>query len=121
MNKTSVKVADLLTTLRENREEHEKEFKKAKKVWRKELKKAYERKIRKLDSDEYDFETFIENIIGLPKPVEYLDEYDTAIAQLEWEQEKVIDLDQSDFKKFVQNEWAWSRQFAASTSNYNIR
>lgn len=48
------------------------------------------------------------------KPSQYLDEYDKAAKQLEYEQRTTLELDQQEFNALVCDEWSWTRQFTAN-------
>lgn len=58
---------------------------------------------------------------NLPKPKSYADEYEDAIQMLTWEQKDSVELDQTQFKNLVQDEWHWKDGFAATTQFYNGR
>lgn len=55
---------------------------------------------------------------ALPKPQCFVDEYDTAIAQLEWETRDVISLDEGRFSQWVLGKWGWATQFLNTSSLY---
>ena len=51
-------------------------------------------------------------------PQSYEKEYVDAIAMLEWSVSDTIELDQTLFKQYVQNEWGWSQNFEIASSMY---
>lgn len=51
-------------------------------------------------------------------PVSYEKDYVDAIAMLEWSVSDTIELDQTLFKQYVQNEWGWSQNFEVASSMY---
>ncbi|MNK09880.1 hypothetical protein D3C87_278640 [compost metagenome] len=51
-------------------------------------------------------------------PRSYEKEYIDAIAMLEWSVGENIELDQTTFKQYVQNEWAWSQSFELTNTMY---
>ena len=51
-------------------------------------------------------------------PRSYAKEYEDAITLLEWQVGDTVILDQTAFKQFVQNEWAWSSGFDVLNTTY---
>ena len=119
MDLTKVSKDDLLTKLKTNREEHKKEFEKAKKVWKKEATKALK---KASDLATKEGVITLTPLSELPKPKHYLDSYDLVIARLEMEVEDHVELDDHEFQSWVMNNWNWKGQFVAGTSLYsNVR
>lgn len=56
--------------------------------------------------------------ISFNPPRSYEKEYTDAITMLEWQVGDTVELDQTAFKQFVQNEWTWSGQFEVMNSTY---
>lgn len=56
--------------------------------------------------------------IDLQRPESHEKDYDTALEMLEWHENDTIEVSQSEFKQFIQDEWSWKRQFAATTQTY---
>lgn len=51
-------------------------------------------------------------------PRSYEKEYDDAILMAEWTESDTIQLDQTTFKQYVQNEWSWSQSFDVMATSY---
>ena len=56
--------------------------------------------------------------ISLPTPVDYTNEYDQALAALDWEVDDYVHLSQTEFNRLVLNDWEWKQQFAATSLSY---
>ena len=118
METTKIKTEELLTVLKDNRDDHETEFKEALKKWKKKATKALRKAADKAEKDG----VITENPLAkLPKPVHYLNSYDVVIDRLYMEVEKTVELDDREFQAWVRNEWNWSGAFVGTTSLYNSR
>lgn len=115
MEKITVSRIDLLTTLEDNREKHLAQYTKAIKGYRKKVIKTLEKQLKDArDGGKIDLRA-----LGMfPEPRNYVAEYDTAIAMVEWAQGDSIEIDQESFRNFVQDEWGWKNSFLAGTQQY---
>ncbi len=57
--------------------------------------------------------------VSLVEPMDQTAEYDGAITRLEMSCEDIIELDDSDFNRYVLNNWHWAAQFSASNRLYS--
>jgi hypothetical protein len=55
---------------------------------------------------------------NLDRPQDHSNEYEQAIALMEWETREKIDISISDFEKFVRDNWHWKGQFKLQHSSY---
>lgn len=118
MDTVTVDKDELITKLRQNREDHEREYADACHTYREKMLEALDETAAHVrDGGAID----LSEITKLPKPVEYLGSFDEAIAMLEWEQDDQVKLEQRDFQRYVLNKWEWGHQFMAATSLYNAR
>jgi hypothetical protein len=110
VNKTT-----LIEQITANRDEHQGIFEAAQEKYR-------ERVIAALDKnlDAARKGKKIVTYIALPEPVNYTDEYNNVLAQLEWETRDEVDLEAQDFNRLVLNKWEWAENFAANTSSYLV-
>ena len=119
MKTTTVRTAELLEVLKENREKHIAEYKSARKIWLKkaikELRKVADRAEKSKSLNSKSFNPLME----LPKPVSYAKSYDTMIARLEAEVEETVELDDREFQAYWLDEWDWHGTFVGTTSLYN--
>lgn len=113
-----VNVEKLLTTLATNRERHLKDYEKAKRGWKKLLAKELAQLQADLEADK----SLDSNRLYLKnrKPEHYLKEYDEAIHMLSYGKadNPVIELDQEQFRAYVDDEWTWKTQWEASNTSY---
>lgn len=63
-------------------------------------------------------EVLVVKTVSFAPPVSYEKEYIDAITMLEWSVSDTIDLDQTTFKQYIQNEWTWTRGFDVMNSTY---
>lgn len=114
MNTITVKKDDLIRTITENRNAHRETFLAAQVKYR-------ERVIEELDARLIEARRPGGNInlgFRLPEPVDYTEEYDTALQMLAWEVSDEVELDEQTFSQLVLNRWHWQQHFAASTRSY---
>ena len=115
MNQVRVEKDKLLAILKKNREEHRQIFLDAQKKYR-------ERAIQVLDEQltlARDGSPFVlHRITELVSPSDHTSDYDRAIQMLELSVEGTVVLTAADFSNLVQDQWSWSRQWAASNSRY---
>jgi hypothetical protein len=106
--------ATLLEKLKENRENHKKNFDIAMKKYRETIQKELEAKL-KLAKQGKDVKHSIQTI----RPVEYLTTYDRFIDMFTMMVETEIELDSETFAQLVRDEWDWSHSFEQSTLMYS--
>lgn len=115
MNAITVDKLDLLEKLKANRNEHRKIFLEAQTGFR-------QAAIRELDSMLADARTpdkKIRRTVNLVEPVDQTKDYDRAIAMLQMSVDETIQLDEHDFRAYVQDEWNWKAQFNSSNRMYS--
>ena len=113
MEKITVNKEKLLTTLQTNRSEHRAMFEKAQEVYRAEVIKVLDKRLKQARKGGR-----IVTFINLPEPVDYTTEFDRAIAMVEWNEGNEVTLSERDFQRYVLNMWEWQQNFAASTMRY---
>lgn len=109
----TVKVADLLAVLKENRETHRAKFLDAQAKFRL-------RAIDELDRSLADARkgNKVRLMIHLPEPEDHTVDYDREIRMLEMHQREAIEIRAAQFDQLVMDRWGWSGSFAASTLSY---
>ena len=117
MNTIRVKVVDLITHLKGNRLNHIEEYEKAMAGYRIEMVSVLHWLLNRAEQSK-DVNEDGSHAIKVVKPVSYLDAYDEIIAQLSWTTDSSVDLDHSEFKKYIGDEWSWSSSFNTTVSNY---
>ena len=119
MNTITVDKDELRLALIKNREDHKAIYDKAviayKEKFVKEAQRFAEDAVRRAQGGRIDFALFR----GLPVPEEHTEDFDRAIQMLEWEINDTVELEETDFRQYVQNNWRWAASFASNTSSYN--
>jgi hypothetical protein len=57
----------------------------------------------------------------MPQPERHTDDYDHAIAMLEWTVGDTVPVDPDAFAQLVLDRWDWSGRWHATMSNYSSR
>jgi len=117
MNTIKMKRSELLETLQINQDNHMADYEEAVEVWQNKAAKALAKAAKKAEKGKIT----LNPLKDLPKPVNYGEEYNDAIARVKADVREELELDENQFRQWVQNKWAWQRQFAASTEIYNAR
>lgn len=118
MYSVTVSKAQLLETLQANLTKHVAEYEEARANYPAAVVEALRERADEIEvgtRKPYDYS------VNLPRPHSYADEYEDAIQMLEWSTEETVELDQSQFKQYVQDEWNWKAGFTTTTSMYNSR
>lgn len=115
MNKIMVPISKLKEHLEENREKHVKEVSAAKEAYMKEARARLEETIERIDEDHIvDFKPINE----LVAPNDHTKEYDTVIMMMEMTNETGIELTETEFKMYFQNDWPWSEMAMLANTQY---
>lgn len=113
MKTIKVNKNELLTVLKKNKEQHVKEYKKALRGYRIQAAESLTKELKNI-KDGRDFNTYF----SLSKPVSYEKEYATVIGMLEMDLLTEVELDMTEFTKYVNDDWSWKSSFSASNSTY---
>lgn len=114
LEQVKVEKAKLLETLQANRDKHVEAYNSAVANYRAEAVQALLRRVDELQG----FKT-LKLHFNLPEPRSFEEDYDRAIAMVEWSTEDEIILSEYDFRAFVLDQWNWREQFTTSTMHYN--
>lgn len=110
-----VNKGDLLEKIRENRTKHAEEYKTALVKYRERAIKALTKQLANASEEKRRFSlTFT-----LPKPVNYLKQYDNVIGLLEMTTDQVIEISPGDYSCYVLDQWEWKTNFKYATASYN--
>lgn len=112
-----VKVDELLEILRRNREDHLSIVEEAQANFR-------ERVIARLDSMLAEARAGrVDRLeVGLSIPRNFVEHFDNAIGLLEMTQRagtEEVEISASEYKRFVQNQWNWTKEFNTSNAAYS--
>lgn len=109
----NVDKARLLEALEKNRVQHEATYEKAKAGYIKVTTDQVKAFLTRLADGELLERTY------LPTPPEdHTGDYDDAIAMMQWSQSDTIELTQSQFKQYVQDDWGWKDSWMVSNTAY---
>jgi hypothetical protein len=61
----------------------------------------------------------IDIAVGLVVPEDHTDDYDRVIGMLELDIEETVELEESEYRQYVEDKWQWQRSFNASNSYYS--
>lgn len=114
MKKVKIVTKKLLKHLEVNRKKHIDSYQDMMDTYRKALVMELEEKLS-LAKQQVD----VDHRIKLERPVSYLSSYDQAIEMLKWTTELEVELDVSEFRQYVQDEWNWKGHFAGTETFYN--
>jgi hypothetical protein len=115
MRTVKVLKSELLAKLYENRDIHNKEFAELWEEYLNEVAAGLKKLLTKARKREGDPETGL----NLIKPRSYAKEYDEIIGMLEFSTDTEFDITQDEYKRYVLNEWDWSRNFAMMKTAYS--
>jgi uncharacterized protein YbcC (UPF0753/DUF2309 family) len=118
-NQIKIKVdkRKLLSTLKENLEKHKKQYTESVEAWKK---KAAE-EVAKLPERILKGEVkHIRNVISEydDRPTSYAPSYEAVIRMLEYCADEVIELESTDFERYVADNWEWKQSFVANSAKY---
>ncbi|RMG12666.1 MAG: hypothetical protein D6731_13425 [Planctomycetota bacterium] len=105
--------ARLIERLNENRARHEREYQEALEGYKARLVLILSRKLeaakRRLEVD---------HLIDLEVPREHFEDYDRALALLDWEQGDSVELTHGEFERYVLDAWPWKGKFRSVHASY---
>jgi hypothetical protein len=111
-----VKKTDLLTRVRENRDEHSEIFEKAYEGW----KEAATEALRKAYTAAKKGEEYRTRYVYEEPPSDYTADYDQAITMLEMSQDEELELSNHDFARYVMDRWEWQGEFLKMSGSWSI-
>ena len=114
MDTVAVKRKELLEKLIENRNAHRAIFEDAMIGYRKKVIEELEKSIADAKAN-----IRIRTSLNLVQPMDMTHEYDIAIGMLEMCVDEIIDIDDTQYRNFVMDDWTWKGQFLASSMSYS--
>lgn len=112
-SKVTIKKEELLTAIKKNREGHRAEFLKAQDGFKQYLIRELEKRL-----DDAREGRNVQGHFALIEPEDHTKDYDRVIMMLEMSTSMEILITESQFSKYVMDEWGWMESFKNSTSNY---
>lgn len=108
-----VKKDELLERIEKNRDEHRQIFEEALDGWKKAVTRALEEAYQDaLQGKEFRLH------VGLVKPEDHSDQYDTVIELLKMSQDDELELTQHDFACYALDKWQWQAAFLTTSMDY---
>lgn len=105
--------ARLLEALRTNRDGHAAQYEKAKAGYLKVTEKKLADLLKRVADGELVDRVWLDG-----PPDDHTGDYDDVISMMEWSEQESIELTQSQFKQYVQDDWGWREQWLTSNSVY---
>jgi len=93
----NVKKDELIAKIKENKENHIKEFEKAKDAYREEALRQLRTQLERVEEGALDAK------LDLVTPVDNSANYDKIVEMFEWEVEEIVELEQDEFQEYVQD------------------
>jgi hypothetical protein len=107
-----VEKADLIVKIKENKENHIKEYAKAVVAYKKEAERQLMLEVARVQEGALDVK------LDLITPIDNSDNYDSIIEMFEWEVQDVVELEQDEFKEYVQDKTDFAVRAKMSNSAY---
>jgi len=115
MKEVRIEVVKLTDIITKNRTEHREIFLKAQEKYREKVILALDEQLKAArDGNGFD----LRNLVQLTPPSDHTSDYDRALKMLELSVDGTVVLSTADFSNLVQDQWDWSRSWAASNSRY---
>lgn len=130
LNSIRVPKEKLLETLSRNRDTHKTEFTEALAGYYdalgseiaallEETVASMERNINRANDEDPNTRTqWPTRVVLAKKPNDHTDDFERAIARLEWEVADAVDLSSQEFDRYVLNKWAWIQEHITSISSF---
>lgn len=114
MRQVTVKKADLVKVVSDNRAEHRQIFEEAVEGYKKRAIELLEGHIERIREGK------IERVaVSLPVPEDHTADYDRVLKMLDMSVDDDVTLDETAFAEYVMDDWGWQRQFLTSSSAYS--
>lgn len=114
MRTIKVDKAELLATIKKNRDNHRAIYEEAFEGYRKECIRILEENLKALKSGKKVIVAFYEQA-----PQDHTNDYNLVIRMLEMDVDTTVELDLQQFQNYVDDNWNWKHQFVASNAKYS--
>ena len=111
----TVEKADLITKIKENKENHVKEFNKAIDAYREEALRQLRTQLERVEEGALDAK------LDLITPIDNSDNYDKIIEMFEWEVQDQVVLEQDEFQEYVQDTTDFAVKARMSNAAYFVQ
>lgn len=114
MRQVTVKKADLVKVVTDNRAEHRQIFEEAVEGYKKRAVELLEAHIERIKNGK------LERVaVSLPVPQDHTADYDRVLKMLDMSVDDTVTLDDGAFAEYVMDDWGWQRQFLTDSSAYS--
>lgn len=113
LHEVTVKVADILPIIKDNREAHREIFEKAVEGYKKEWIELLELHLERVKAGKK-----VKTAVSLVEPQDHTADYDQAIGMLELCTNEEITLTGGEYACLIDDEWGWKNQFVATATSY---
>jgi hypothetical protein len=117
MRSITVDKAQLLKTLETNQAEHLRKHETAMERYVEKATEWFEANLALMRDGNHQR---VERLCPWPVPVEHAADYQRVIDMLGWDLGNTYDLDEADYRQYVDDQWGWAREFAASNAAYFV-
>jgi len=114
MKTVRIKKDELIAVIKANRESHWNDYREA---YGKFLKQGKELLAKRHDEFVHCMPSLTLNF-SITAPLNYLHQYDRILEMLAMETESTVTLDQTEFRQYVQDDWAWKDSYNSSKIGY---
>lgn len=112
----TVRKSELLSTIKANRDQHQKDYDEAYDGFRYQLDEQLTSHLARLKAGDIPPLT-----INLTVPVNHVKDYDRVIRMLEMSTAEEATISETQFTQYVMDEWHWKGQFASTVQQYSSR
>jgi hypothetical protein len=116
MNSVTVRVEDLLESLKENKKKHDKILRQAIAGYWKKCRECLTDARQGVKDKDPSWQQALYEVRSVPE--DHSDDYDSAIAMLEMCSSEEIEISRQDFESYVRNRWHWRESFLVLNSSY---
>lgn len=113
MKTITVKVTELQEVIKKNRDDHRAIFEKAQKAFRSEMVSVLDKRLNDAKNGRH-----VDQHIGLLEPEDHTRDYDRVLRMLEMHTSDEIEIEESEFARYVMDDWSWKRQWLVNTASY---
>jgi|ERR1700761_242201 len=114
LSKFTVKKADLLEILKNNQTQHVLDYREAMKGYREEAIRQYSKALDEAHSGQP-----IRTHFDLDEPEDHTKDYGRAIRMLEMNVKTEIVITESEFARYVEDDWGWKSKFVGTMNAYS--
>jgi hypothetical protein len=113
-----VKVSDLISALKKNKEKHILDYKEAVDLYHIKVRERLEELVKSNQNNEIRKDNYAVHMIA---PVDASKKYDEYISMLSMSQSETMNLGTHEYKCFVEDQWDWAIAATLSNSTYKMR